>query len=201
MTDKSNPLRIVVAEDEPIIRLDVVELLRDAGHDVVGEAADGLRAVELVQALQPDAVVLDVKMPGQDGLAAAEQISALRPSPAVVMLTAFSQQALVARAAEAGAMAYLTKPFAGPDLLAALTVAIARHAEQSTLRDEVSALDEKLADRRVIERAKGVVQMRLGVDEDAAFSILRTAAMARRVPLRVQADLVLGGDLSGLDPH
>lgn len=191
-------LRIVVAEDEPIIRMDIVEILQGAGHEVVGQATNGLQAVELVIAAGPDVAVLDVKMPGQDGLAAAEQIADLDVPCAVVMLTAFNQQALVARAAEAGAMGYVTKPFAGPDLLAALTIAVARHAERADLAGRVDALTERLADRRVIERAKGLVQARFGIDEEAAYSLLRTAAMARRVPLRDQAAGVVAGDFSGL---
>ncbi len=187
-----------MAEDEPIIRMDIVEIVQGAGHDVVGQATNGVQAFDLVRERLPDVAILDVKMPEQDGLAAAEQIAALANPCAVVMLTAFNQQALVARAAEAGAMGYVTKPFSGPDLLAAITIAVARHAEQTSLAGQVQTLSGRLADRRLIERAKGLVQARFGIDEEAAYSLLRTAAMARRRPLRDQAASVVAGDFEGL---
>src|SRR5579875_3648271 len=146
--------RVLVAEDEALIRLDLVEMLREEGYDVVGEAADGEQAVRLARELGPDLVILDVKMPVLDGISAAEQIGGERIAP-VVMLTAFSQRDLVERAADAGAMAYLVKPFAKADLVPAIEVALSRYAQLSALDREVSDLAERLETRKLLDRAKG----------------------------------------------
>src|SRR6478672_13193365 len=152
-TVTTTPRRVLVAEDEALIRLDLKEMLEEEGYDVVGEAADGEQAVKLAQEPKPDLVILDVKMPVLDGISAAEQIVAARIAP-VVMLTAFSQRDLVERAVEAGAMAYLVKPFAKSDLLPTIEVAVARHAQVTALEAEVDYLAERLATRKLLDRAK-----------------------------------------------
>lgn len=182
--------RVVVAEDEALIRLDLVEMLGEAGYDVVGQAADGASAVELARSLQPDLVILDVKMPVLDGISAAEQITGDAIAP-VVLLTAFSQRSLVERATEAGAMAYLVKPFTPSDLIPALEVAMARHEQMVQLRGEVDRLEDALEARKVIERAKSVLSQRYGLDEVAAFRWLQKAAMDRRLSMRRVAEVVL----------
>ncbi|MCY7373310.1 MAG: response regulator, partial [Spirochaetaceae bacterium] len=156
--------RVVIAEDEALIRLDLKEMLEEEGFEVVGEAGDGETAVALVAALRPDLVVLDVKMPRLDGISAAERIAAARLAP-VVMLTAFSQRELVERAREAGAMAYVVKPFGKADLLPAVELALSRYDELMTLEREVLDLRERLATRTLVDRAKGVLQVRYGLDE------------------------------------
>lgn len=171
--------RIVVAEDESLIRMDIVETLKDQGFDVVGEAGDGLRAIELARELKPDLMVMDIKMPDMDGLSAAEQIAKLRIP--VVFLTAFNQQELVARASEVGAMAFLVKPFSPEDLFPAIEVAFSRFQQLTQLESEVSDLTERLETRKLVERAKGVLGVQMGLSEPEAFRWIQKAAMDRRI--------------------
>ena len=182
--------RVVVAEDEALIRLDLVEMLREEGYEVVGEAGDGARAVELAEQLRPDLVVLDVKMPVLDGISAARRIAEARIAP-VVMLTAFSQRDLVERARDAGAMAYLVKPFSKADLVPAIEVAMSRGAELAALEAEVADLAERLETRKLVERAKALLQERLGLSEADAFRQIQKAAMDRRRSMRDVAVTVL----------
>ena len=183
-------LRVVVAEDEALIRLDLVEMLREEGYDVVGEAGDGEQAVRLAEELRPDLVMLDVKMPVLDGISAAERIAAARIAP-VVMLTAFSQRELVERARDAGAMAYLVKPFAQGDLVPAIELAVSRYAEISTLEAEVADLGERLETRKRVERAKALLQQKYALTEPDAFRWLQKSAMDRRLSMREVADVVI----------
>ena len=171
--------RIVVAEDESLIRMDIVETLKDQGFDVVGEAGDGLKAIELAKELKPDLMVMDIKMPDMDGLSAAEQIAKLRIP--VVFLTAFNQQELVTRASEVGAMAFLVKPFSPEDLLPAIEVALSRFQQLNQLESEVSDLTERLETRKLVERAKGVLGVQMGLSEPDAFRWIQKAAMDRRI--------------------
>jgi response regulator NasT len=171
--------RIVVAEDESLIRMDIVETLKDQGFDVVGEAGDGLMAIELAKELKPDLMVMDIKMPDMDGLSAAEQIAKLRIP--VVFLTAFNQQELVTRASEVGAMAFLVKPFSPEDLLPAIEVALSRFQQLTQLESEVSDLTERLETRKLVERAKGVLGVQMGLSEPDAFRWIQKAAMDRRI--------------------
>lgn len=189
-------MRVLVAEDETIIRLDLVEMLARAGLDVVGEARDGIEAVELARTQEPDLAVLDVKMPRLDGIEAARRILDERPIP-IVMLTAYGQDELVGRAVEAGVFGYLVKPFREVDLLPAIQAARARHEELAALREQVDSLAEALAARKSIERAKGLLMEREGLSEQEAFARLRKASQVSGRPLRVVADAVvatLGGD-------
>jgi two-component system, response regulator PdtaR len=189
-------VRILVAEDETIIRLDLKDLLERAGFEVVAEAKDGEEAVALARSAQPDLALMDVKMPRLDGIEAARRILDERPIP-IVMLTAYGQQELVARAAEAGVFGYLVKPFREQDLLPAIHTARARHEELQALREEAESLQEALAARKVIERAKGLLMEKEGLTEDEAFSRLRRASQASQRPLKVIAEAVvatLGGD-------
>jgi response regulator NasT len=181
--------RIVVAEDESLIRLDIVETLKDQGFDVVGEAGDGLKAIALAKELKPDLIVMDIKMPDLDGLSAAEQIAELRIP--VVFLTAFNQQELVARASEVGAMAFLVKPFSPDDLLPAIEVAMSRHQQLTQLEAEVSDLTERLETRKLIERAKGVLGVQMGLSEPEAFRWIQKAAMDRRIGMVDVAKTIL----------
>ena len=182
--------RVVVAEDEAIIRLDVVEILREAGFDVVGEAGDGEAAVRLAEETRPDLVVMDVKMPVLDGISAAERIGAARLAP-VVLLTAFSQSELVDRARDAGAMAYVVKPFTAADLLPAAEIAISRHAQITTLESEVGDLTERFETRKRVERAKGLLMKEMKLSEPDAFRWIQKASMDRRLTMREVADVVL----------
>jgi response regulator NasT len=184
--------RVLVAEDEALIRLDLKEMLEEEGYDVVGEAADGREAVRLAEELKPDLVILDVKMPVLDGISAAEQIVAKRIAP-VVMLTAFSQRELVERAVDAGAMAYLVKPFAKSDLLPTIEVAVSRHAQLAALELEVADLQDRLETRKVIDRAKGRLQTEHGMSEPDAFRWIQKTSMDRRTSMREVADGVLAG--------
>jgi two-component system, response regulator PdtaR len=188
--------RIVVAEDEALIRLDLVEMLREEGYDVVGQAGDGAEAVRLVEELRPDVAVLDVKMPGLDGLSAAEQIGERRLS-AVVMLTAFSQRELVERARDAGALAYVVKPFTRADLVPAIEIALSRHSELVALEAEVADLAERFETRKRVDRAKAVLITRMGLTEPDAFRWIQKTSMDRRLSMREVADAVLSG-LPGL---
>ena len=184
------PLRILVAEDETIIRLDLKETLERAGHEVCAEARDGEEAVEMARSEQPDLVVLDVKMPRLDGIEAARRILAERPIP-IVMLTAYGQEELVSRAVEAGVFGYLVKPFRETDLLPAMQTARARHAELEALREEAQSLAEALATRKVVERAKGLLMAQEGLSEQDAFSRLQRASQVSGRPLKVIADAVV----------
>jgi AmiR/NasT family two-component response regulator len=182
--------RVVIAEDEALIRMDLAEMLAEEGYEVVGQAANGQQAIDLVEELRPDLVVLDVKMPVLDGLAAAEHIAGQRIAP-VVMLTAFSQRDLVERARDAGAMAYLVKPFSRTDLVPAIEMAVSRFAEMAVLEQEVSDLQEALATRKAVERAKGVLQSELGVTEPEAFRWIQKTAMDLRLSMRQVAEGVV----------
>lgn len=185
-----SPRRVVVAEDEAIIRLDLVEMLAEQGYDVVGQAADGERAVELATELRPDLVVMDVKMPKLDGISAASRIARERIAP-VVMLTAFSQRELVERARESGAMAYLVKPFTASDLVPAIEMAMSRFAEITSLESEVHDLTEQLETRKLVERAKSILQQSLGLSEADAFGWIQRTAMDLRRPMRDVAQQVI----------
>ena len=189
-TSDPKPLRVVVAEDEALIRLDLVEMLGDEGYDVVGQAGDGEEAVRLAEELRPDLVMLDVKMPVLDGISAAERIATARIAP-VVMLTAFSQRELVERARDAGAMAYLVKPFTQSDLVPAIELAVSRYAEITTLESEVADLAERFETRKRVERAKSLLQQKYGLSEPDAFRWLQKSAMDRRLSMREVADVVI----------
>lgn len=182
--------RVVVADDEGLIRLDLVEMLGELGYEVVGEAADGERAVELVQSERPDLVLMDVRMPRLDGIAAAERIARDRLAP-VVMLTAFSQRDLVERARDAGAMAYLVKPFSRDDLVPAIEMAVTRFAEVTQLEAEVADLQDRLETRKALDRAKGVLQEQLGISEPEAFRWIQKTAMDLRLSMRQVAEGVV----------
>ena len=184
------PLRILIAEDETIIRLDLRALLEGAGHEVCAEARDGAEAVELARSEQPDLAVLDVKMPRLDGIEAARRILDERPIP-IVMLTAYGQQELVSRAVEAGVFGYLVKPFRETDLLPAIATARARHEELAALREETESLAEALAARKAIERAKGLLMEKEGLSEEDAFARLRRASQVSGRPLKVVAEAVV----------
>lgn len=187
--------RVVIAEDEALIRLDLKEMLEEDGYAVVGEAGDGETVIRLAQELKPDLVITDIKMPVLDGLSAAERIAAERIAP-VVILTAFSQRELVERAREAGAMAYLVKPFNKADLVPAIEMATSRYAELSALESEVSNLQERLETRKLVEQAKGLLQSRHGMSEPEAFRWIQKNSMDRRLTMRRVAETVvetLGG--------
>lgn len=191
-TTTKAPTRILVAEDEALIRLDLVEMLREEGYDVVGEAGDGEEAVRLTRELTPDLVVLDVKMPVLDGLSAAEQIGKAGLAPCV-MLTAFSQAELVERARDAGAMAYVVKPFTKADLVPAIEIAVSRYAEIKALEAEVADLGERFETRKHVDRAKGVLMKKLGLSEPEAFRWIQKTSMDRRLSMREVADAVVSG--------
>jgi two-component system, response regulator PdtaR len=186
--------RVLIAEDEALIRLDLKEMLEEEGYAVVGEAADGEEAIKLAEELRPDLVILDVKMPRVDGIAAAEAIATGRIAP-VVILTAFSQRELVERARDAGAMAYLVKPFQKKDLLPTIEMATSRFAEIVALEQEVSGLTDRLEARKVVERAKGVLMTEHGMTEPQAFRWIQRAAMDRRTTMRDVAEKVLSADV------
>ena len=184
------PIRVLVAEDEALIRMDLVEMLSDLGYEVIGEAADGESAIRLAEQLRPDVVMMDVKMPVLDGITAAERIAEQQIAP-VVMLTAFSQRELVDRATAAGVMAYLVKPFSQVDLAPAIDVAVARYSQFVTLTNEVADLGERLETRKKVDRAKALLQKVYGLSEADAFRWLQKSAMDRRLSMREVADVVI----------
>ena len=186
----SQPTRVLIAEDEALIRLDLAEMLVEEGYDVVGEAGDGETAVRLTEELKPDLVILDIKMPIMDGLAAAEKIAGARLAP-VVILTAFSQRDLVERARDAGAMAYLVKPFAKRDLVPAIELAVSRFAEVQALEAEVAGLTERLETRKAVERAKGALMTQYAMTEPQAFKWIQRTAMDHRMTMREVAERIL----------
>ena len=188
----ANPaIRILVAEDEALIRMDLVEMLNEAGYEVVAEASDGAQAIELAQLHKPDLAILDVKMPILDGISAAEKIISIAP---VLMLTAFSQRELVERARDAGVMAYVVKPFSIGDLVPAIEIAISRHLQMRSLADEVADLHERLETRKTIDRAKGILMQALNLSEPEAFSWIQRAAMDRRLTMKQVAEAVISPD-------
>jgi two-component system, response regulator PdtaR len=189
-TSAERPTTVLVAEDEALIRMDLVELLVECGYEVVGQVSDGQSAVDQARALRPDVVFLDVAMPRRDGLSAAEEIIAEGIAP-VVMVTAFSQRETVARATAAGVLGYLVKPFGRADLAPAIEVAVARWQQMRELEGQVAGLRERQEAREVVERAKRLLQERLGVTEPEAFAWLRRAAMDRRVTLAEVAAVVV----------
>ena len=188
------PVRVVLAEDEAIIRLDVKETLEDEGYEVVGETGRGDEAVELVRRLQPDVAILDIKMPGQDGIETARQIAADRLA-AIVLLTAYSQRDLIEQARDAGALTYLVKPFQRSDIVPAVEMAIARHREYVDLLDENRRLGEQLESRKLVDRAKGRLMDERGLSESDAFSFLQKTAMHQRRTMAEVATDVLSGHL------
>ena len=187
-TPSSTAHRILVAEDETLIRMDLVEMLREAGYEVVGAAMDGGEAVSLAESLKPDLTILDVKMPVLDGISAAEKIISISP---VLMLTAFSQKDLVERARDAGAMAYVVKPFTINDLLPAIEISISRHKQMKSLEAEVADLHDRLETRKVIDRAKGILMKALNLSEPEAFSWIQRAAMDRRITMKEVSEAVI----------
>ena len=182
--------RAVVAEDEALIRMDIVETLQEGGYDVVGEAANGEEAIAVARALKPDVVVMDIKMPVMDGITAAETIVRERLAP-VVLLTAFSQTELVERARDAGAMAYVVKPFTPADLLPAVEIARSRHAEMRALELEIADISERMETRKRVERAKGLLMENMQLNEPEAFRWIQKTSMDRRLTMREVADAVL----------
>jgi two-component system, response regulator PdtaR len=189
-------VRVVVAEDEALIRLDLAEMLADSGYDVVGQASDGEQAVDLAREHRPDLVILDVKMPVKDGISAAEVIGKERIAPCV-MLTAFSDRDLVERARDAGVMAYVVKPFTIDDLRPAIDIARSRWVELHALEAEIADLGERLETRKTVDRAKGILQEQMGLTESEAFRWIQKTAMDRRLGMREVAQLVIDGLPSG----
>ncbi len=187
-----HPLRVVVAEDEAIIRLDLAEMLGEVGYEVVGQASNGEQAVELTREHRPDLVIMDVKMPVLDGISAAEEIGKERIAP-VIMLTAFSQKELVERARDAGVMAYIVKPFTRDDLGPAIDIARSRWTELAALEREVADLGERLETRKAVDRAKGVLMQQLKISEAEAFRWIQKTAMDRRLGMKEVAEAVLAG--------
>jgi AmiR/NasT family two-component response regulator len=188
-------IRILVAEDETIIRLDLVEMLSEAGYEVIAQAENGVVAVELAKLYKPDLVILDVKMPEMDGITAAEQIITLAP---VLMLTAFSQRDLVERARDAGVMAYVVKPFSISDLIPAIEIAISRHTQMKSLESEVADLYDRLETRKIIDRAKGILMKAMNLSEPESFAWIQKTAMDRRISMKQVAQAVISPE-SALD--
>ncbi|CCG03194.1 ANTAR domain-containing response regulator [Blastococcus saxobsidens] len=188
----SDPVRVLIAEDEALIRLDLKEMLEEEGYTVVAEVGDGQQAIDRAEELRPDLVILDIQMPVLDGLSAAERIASARIAP-VIVLTAFSQRELVERARDAGAMAYLVKPFSKNDLVPAIEVARGRFAEMAALDGEVRTLEERLETRKVVEQAKGRLMTDRGMTEADAFRWLQRTAMDRRTSMKSLAEAVLSG--------
>jgi len=189
MSDSSALRRVIVAEDESLIRLDIVETLRENGFEVVAEAADGEQAVALVREHKPDLLVMDIKMPNLDGISAAEQLKDDRVP--IVLLTAFSQKELVERASEAGAMAYVVKPFTPNDLLPAIEIALSRFAQFTALENEIADLSERLETRKLVDRAKGLLTEKMNLTEPEAFRWIQKASMDRRLTMAEVAKTVI----------
>jgi two-component system, response regulator PdtaR len=187
-------IRVVIAEDEAIIRLDLKETLEEEGYEVVGETGRGDEVVDLVRTLEPDVAILDVKMPGVDGLTAAREITSERLA-AVLILTAFSQRDLIEQARDAGALAYLVKPFQRSELVPALEVALGRFQEIKALHDQAQSLEEQLATRKLVDRAKGRLMDAHGLSEQDAFTFIQRTAMQQRHTMRVVSEQVLAGEL------
>ena len=185
---QSAPVRILVAEDEALIRMDLVEMLQEAGYEVIAQATNGEEAIALATEHKPDLAILDVKMPVLDGISAAEKIISIAP---VLMLTAFSQKELIDRARDAGVMAYVVKPFTIGDLVPAIEIAISRHTQMKSLADEVADLHERLETRKMIDRAKGILMKALNLSEPEAFSWIQRAAMDRRLTMKEVANAVI----------
>jgi response regulator NasT len=183
VAEPAGPARILVVEDESIIRIDIVESLRGFGYDVVGEAADGDAAVAMATELRPDLVVMDVKMPKMDGISAAEKLHQARIAP-VLLLTAFSQKELVERASEAGVVAYIVKPFTPADLLPAVEIALSRGAELKALEAEVADMSERFETRKIVDIAKGILNEKMGLTEPEAFRWIQKASMDRRLTMK-----------------
>ena len=183
--------RILVAEDEALIRLDLVEMLTEAGYEVVAQATNGVEAIALAKEFKPDLAILDVKMPELDGISAAQEIIEISP---VLMLTAFSQKELVERARDAGVMAYVVKPFSINDLTPAIEIAMSRHLQMRSLKDEVTDLHERLETRKVVDRAKGILMAAMYLSEPEAFSWIQRAAMDRRISMKAVAEAVISPD-------
>ena len=188
MNNKAEKLRILVAEDETIIRLDLVEMLTESGYEVVAQAENGAVAVELAKLHKPDLAILDVKMPEMDGITAAEQIISIAP---VLMLTAFSQRDLIERARDAGVMAYVVKPFSINDLLPAIEIAISRHRQMKSLESEVADLYDRLETRKIIDRAKGILMKAMNLSEPESFNWIQKTAMDRRISMKQVAQAVI----------
>jgi response regulator NasT len=186
-------IRILVAEDETIIRLDLVEMLSEAGYEVIAQAENGAVAIELAKQHKPDLAILDVKMPEVDGITAAEQIISISP---VLMLTAFSQRELIERARDAGVMAYVVKPFSVNDLVPAIEIAISRHKQMKSLEAEVADIYERLESRKIIDRAKGILMKALNLSEPEAFSWIQKTAMDRRISMKEVAAAVIDPSLA-----
>lgn len=185
----------MVAEDEALIRLDLVEMLTEAGYEVVAQATNGLEAIALAKEFKPDLAILDVKMPELDGISAAQEIIEISP---VLMLTAFSQKELVERARDAGVMAYVVKPFSINDLTPAIEIAMSRHLQMRSLKEEVTDLHERLETRKVIDRAKGILMAAMNLTEPEAFGWIQRAAMDRRISMKAVAEAVISPE-SALD--
>jgi len=188
MNTQNKKVRILVAEDETIIRLDLVEMLTEAGYEVIAQAENGVIAVELARQHNPDLAILDVKMPEMDGITAAEQIISIAP---VLMLTAFSQRELVERARDAGVMAYVVKPFSINDLVPAIEIAISRHKQMKTLESEIADIYERLETRKIIDRAKGILMKAMNLSEPESFSWIQKTAMDRRISMNEVANAII----------
>ncbi len=188
MNTNSQKIKILVAEDETIIRLDLVEMLTDAGYEVVAQAENGAVAIEMAKKYQPDLAILDVKMPEVDGITAAEQIISISP---VLMLTAFSQRELVERARDAGVMAYVVKPFSIGDLVPAIEIAISRHRQMKSLEAEVADLYERLETRKIVDRAKGILMKAMNLSEPESFNWIQKTAMDRRISMKQVAQAII----------
>lgn len=189
-TPEQASTRTLVVEDESLIRLDIVEALESAGYDVVGQASDGEEAIALADELEPELIVMDVKMPGTDGITAADRILE-NHNCAIVMLTAYSQSELVDRARDAGAMAYVVKPFTPAELIPAVEIAVSRAQEISVLKNEVASLTEQFETRKRVDRAKGLLEERMGLTEPEAFRWIQKTSMDRRLTMREVADAVI----------
>jgi response regulator NasT len=191
MNNQKEKVRVLVAEDETIIRLDLVEMLTESGYEVVAQAENGAIAIELAKEFKPDLAILDVKMPVVDGITAAEQIIPIAP---VLMLTAFSQRELVERARDAGVMAYVVKPFSLDDLIPAIEIAISRHRQMKLLENEVADVYERLETRKVIDRAKGILMKAMNLSEPESYSWIQRTAMDRRISMKAVAEAVINPD-------